>query len=1156
MSLTLSKQVITKLSRINGCHPLTLVAEVETRRLLQEFLDAGIYTIQPEALAAIKDALAQVESIASPIMPLSDFELVAYGDELDQFVCNRSVNCDIGNGVTVALTAGKSYPLSTGSYKFTETFTRDKVHFNEESQETYTAKHDCQLTGSDRYIQIHDDNGRLFRFMDRPRKEYTYELPETRLWDWFSKPKVNTVAEVHRENVNTNHAVLKACEMLAGYTYYEGQLNYLSRVAVKDAALIAGETGCHAKGTKIMMWDGTTKNVEDIAVGDFVLHWKDGGYRVNVLARGREEMYRIIPTKGEPFVVNVNHILTLVRTNGGSQRPESEAGGQIVDVTVKEWLGWSKAKKHQYKLFRVGVNWWPEVRQPITPYFFGLMLGDGGLTNQLNFTKPDAEVVKYVRQHANKHGWSTRVTGDAGNPTFHFSNCQSLVNSFEHLGLRGCTSGDKFIPQIYKMASRQQRLDVLAGLIDTDGSLTCGGYDYISKSEQLANDVAFLARSLGLAAYVKSCEKGCQNGFVGTYYRVSISGDCCMVPVKIKRKQAAPRKQKKDALRTGFKVEYVGVDDFYGFNIGGDGRFLMGDFTVTHNTGKTLLAISMLAMKSPHRALIIAPQGTMRASKVEDDDMDEDEIESMSVSQWVKELSKFAPYLQIFEIFSYDDYQRLCAMNNGQLPAGVYLTYYEAFFSNGAKEKAPATWDDDKLNKYAVANKLRALPPAQDTLGASDKHYWCDSIGKEVDGVRCVLEPCLATRIGHLFDCVMADEAHRCKGMDAIVTQMLIRLQPKLRYALTATPVANVVTDMFPIMGWLAVPEWYRGNRRNAAWPYAREDVGRFNSTFLTQERDLTQEDENRRKDPKWRGKCIKDSPIISSPARLLKLVKPNLAFISKEECNANYIKPNIIDVRVHMGREQAVLYGHFTNRANIPHSNPLRRAQMQTAYLRNICADPAGFTHGGPKVRSNMNPKVIAILELVRDILARGEQVTIINSRVGLTDTIVNKLAECGVPIARIDSTLTAEQHAYQANLFKLGRARVMAMGIKCAAAYSFDGCENEIIGSLEYSYGPFNQACGRIDRVTNKVKKNIYCILHKHSIEEVQFEVVSLKGDAANLCLRGKRIPRDFKPVDGSEILAKALDRFDLSGAEPESVSESKWPKLRQAIITATLK
>jgi hypothetical protein len=405
---------------------------------------------------------------------------------------------------------------------------------------------------------------------------------------------------------------------------------------------------------------------------------------------------------------------------------------------------------------------------------------------------------------------------------------------------------------------------------------------------------------------------------------------------------------------------------------------------------------------------------------------------------------------------------------------------------------------------------------------------------------------------------VILDECHCCTNLGANITKQLIRMQPKYRWGLSATPIHNIVSNLFSLMGWIAVPDWYKGERRNAAWPYARKELGKFEDVFLSQERDFTQERLNKAADPKWSGTCTKVSPVISSPARLLKLLKPSMAYIGKEQVNPSYIKPKVVDVRVAMGQEQARLYSHYLNRGNIPCKHPLVRARKQTAWLRNICADPAGFTHGNaatPKVGSNMNPKVISILELTRDILREGEQVVIVNSRLGLTNTIQHRLVEAGVPIARIDSTTTS-QHAYQSNLFKRGKARVLLMGLKCAAAYSFDQCKYLIIGSIEYSPGSFNQAMGRIDRVTNAVEKTIYCILHKDSIEEVQYDTVAIKDDAATICLKGQRTPREFKPVDPSEILATALDRFALSGSKPEQDCESEWPKLRDAIAAALTK
>jgi len=128
-----------------------------------------------------------------------------------------------------------------------------------------------------------------------------------------------------------------------------------------------------------------------------------------------------------------------------------------------------------------------------------------------------------------------------------------------------------------------------------------------------------------------------------------------------------------------------------------------------------------------------------------------------------------------------------------------------------------------------------------------------------------------------LWELIALDEAHIGCNLDAQVTQAIIRMQARYRYALTATPIPNVITNLFSLMGWLCVPDWYKGDKRNAAWPYAREEINRFDSTFRSVERDYTQE-ANQAAASKGRGnrcgKCTKVSPVISSPARLLKLAR------------------------------------------------------------------------------------------------------------------------------------------------------------------------------------------------------------------------------------------------------------------------------------------
>lgn len=393
----------------------------------------------------------------------------------------------------------------------------------------------------------------------------------------------------------------------------------LTRIALlalhtQDRVLTIGPTGCHEKGTPLLMFDGSIKKVEEVQIGDQLMGPDSTPRTVLELRCGQQEMYTVIPNKGTPFIVNKDHILSLIRTatvtpegrsRGGEEqhltrnRTELAAGGHVVDVSVADWLEWSTTQKHLHKLFRVGVEFpeqTPNTYKPIDPYILGLFLGDGCFRSSTPaIDNPDVEIrnaiFDFVKTQPNlavtEYGISMRLV----NPIGKNEHCNPLKEILKKLELWGLSSKEKFIPQQYKVASRMERLLMLAGLLDTDGSLSSNSsFDFISASKILAKDVTFIARSLGFAAYISESEKYCQTGAGGIYYRVSISGEVSEIPTRIVRKQASPRQQKKDVLRTGFTVESTGrVDEYYGFCLDGDCRYVMGDFTVTHNTGKTSL---------------------------------------------------------------------------------------------------------------------------------------------------------------------------------------------------------------------------------------------------------------------------------------------------------------------------------------------------------------------------------------------------------------------------------------------------------------------------------------------------------------------------------------------------------------------------------------
>lgn len=343
---------------------------------------------------------------------------------------------------------------------------------------------------------------------------------------------------------------------------------------------LPGQGKCLGLGTSVLMFDGTRTPVEEVRSGDLLMGPDSQPRRVLSTARGRGPLFRINPTKGDPWVCNDVHVMTTTRL------------GKVTDIPLNVFMQKSKAFQERSKLIRVGVDFPGCHALPVAPYFLGLVIGDGSVAaGGVRLCKPDEEVADECRQQAEIWGLRYRSVVPSGKAKMHYlvgkHGGRRLANplfvALRDLGLEvDCAS--KRVPPQYLTTARDQRLELLAGLIDSDGHLECGGFDWISASSGLADDVLFLARSLGLAAYKAECRKGCQTGAIGTYYRVFISGHIASVPTRISRKKAAPRRQAKNVLHTGFSVEPIGDGEYAGFELDGDGRFLLGDFTITHNT--------------------------------------------------------------------------------------------------------------------------------------------------------------------------------------------------------------------------------------------------------------------------------------------------------------------------------------------------------------------------------------------------------------------------------------------------------------------------------------------------------------------------------------------------------------------------------------------
>ena len=374
----------------------------------------------------------------------------------------------------------------------------------------------------------------------------------------------------------------------------------------------AGSGKCLGYGTEVLMYDGSTKQVQDIKVGEQLMGWDSKPRNVLSTCTGEEELIKIIPNKGEPWICNKSHILSVIHTGNWKSEflPNSY---DIKDFNVMKFH--NQTTKNEYKLFKVPLSF-PEQKVFIHPYWLGYWLGDGSSNNTgiaccdkdaeilLPFLNEYAKVLKMdlVRYEDKREDKTISVYAiTKKEKTKHLNKLKEALRYYNLLN-------NKHIPKQYLLNSRKIRLQILAGLIDSDGGGSTGTIDYVTKIPELAENIKFLCRSLGFMVSHKEKEvKG------KIYQRLLISGDFSEVPIKYERKKFV-RNINKNPLMYGFKTESIGIGKYYGFEIDGDKRFMLGDFTVTHNTNFIL----NLARQGK-KIMLVLPYISIIQNKVESD---------------------------------------------------------------------------------------------------------------------------------------------------------------------------------------------------------------------------------------------------------------------------------------------------------------------------------------------------------------------------------------------------------------------------------------------------------------------------------------------------------------------------------------------------------
>ena len=414
--------------------------------------------------------------------------------------------------------------------------------------------------------------------------------------------------------------------------------------AIAKGILFYGPPGtgkCLSPEEGVIMFDGTIKKAKDVKVGDQLMGDDSTPRNVLNISSGQDEMFKISPKgSGLPFVVNRPHVLSLINLNPPKKDvvknqwtvswlhlgklltktvdDEEDAdqfieyisylrnpGGppeavqDVIDIPLDSYLASTDLLKSCYQGYRTSIER-PFEPVPIHPYVLGVFLGsEGSLALDRN---TESALVQTGTDKA------------------------SFIEAWRSLDLT-----KKRIPSCYKNNHRSIRLWILAGLINTHGYSSDGRVEIIINKDSedgpqnvsLIDDILFLARSVGLTAHAEECTKIVSTSskpwsdVVKTphlkpvleqrtskrCYHINISGegieeipihdrsfDDALVSTSSKRsgfplvENLKLASQKQVTVPFDFDVTPLGVGDYCGFTLDGNSRFLLKDFTVTHNT--------------------------------------------------------------------------------------------------------------------------------------------------------------------------------------------------------------------------------------------------------------------------------------------------------------------------------------------------------------------------------------------------------------------------------------------------------------------------------------------------------------------------------------------------------------------------------------------
>ena len=484
------------------------------------------------------------------------------------------------------------------------------------------------LADSDKTFHIY---GKLKRNQE---KSDMYFIPKTQVLDDPYYDEINIDVDFEKyEKLDT----FKGMDGSNGRKILDLQKDGIKFLLSKNGAILADQMGS-GKGiitTALAITPTGFRKFGDLKVGDRIIGSNGKSCNITgVFPQGIKDIYKITFNDGYDIVTDSSHLWTVSSRNGGINsnthynKSITLSVEQMLDenlIIEQTGLGRNKNKIYKFKTYHKepnGNNKWqiPIVNPihfenndilPIEPYLLGLSLGDG------HFTKSSAISIQLHENDFDELFQNILLTEHKPFDNKRTAYIDYHGSDLKELKLENTHSDTKFIPDIYKYSSIEDRLAILQGLMDTDGHCIKSkngkfcGTEYCTTSEQLADDVAEIVHSLG-GIVRKHSKIGKYKKEDGTIveckraYRLNIKMPEQFNPFRLKRKADIYYTPKKYKVGRYIKnIESCGQAETVCISVDApDKLYVMEHGIVTHNT----LQATVAALESgAKRILIVCP---------------------------------------------------------------------------------------------------------------------------------------------------------------------------------------------------------------------------------------------------------------------------------------------------------------------------------------------------------------------------------------------------------------------------------------------------------------------------------------------------------------------------------------------------------------------